>query len=275
MAHPKGGLTGSPRVKGEKVPSAKGGLTGSQRVKQGSEYFDKPQEPQTPEQLEEVIQATDAKARERLKSRFENNNGTATSATTQSQSGLTRGNHTQALQLANQIGSQYGVAEIDVKDLLGTDPYKADGNIPEMKAADANREKLKIQRQNNALEVRHEKIKQGRKIAQLAKEQILLVGDFVDYHTARIDVATKVVKNQQSEVKYNIEVSKLDQLDELLIQQDIATQGTKNLTPGIRDEWVLKVQNQATKNDRIRLDIEGATVENERKREEIEARLID
>jgi hypothetical protein len=40
----------------------------------------------------------------------------------------------------------------------------ADATIPEMKAADANREKLKIQRQNNALEVRLEKLNRVEKL---------------------------------------------------------------------------------------------------------------
>jgi hypothetical protein len=69
----------------------------------------------------------------------------------------------QSLNKASDIASEYGIKEIEISDLLGSDPYKADANIPEMKAVDANREKLKIQRQNNALEVRLEKIRQGKK----------------------------------------------------------------------------------------------------------------
>ncbi|MBW4450974.1 MAG: hypothetical protein KME38_30195 [Spirirestis rafaelensis WJT71-NPBG6] len=79
-------------------------------------------------------------------------------------------NHKESLSKASEIASEYGIKEIEIGDLLGSDPYSADANIPEMKAADANREKLKIQRQNNALEVRLEKIKQGRKVVSVATE---------------------------------------------------------------------------------------------------------
>ena len=183
--------------------------------------------------------------------------------------------HKQSLDKASEIASQYGVKEIEVSDLLGTDPYAADANIPEMKAADANREKLKIQRQNNALEVRHEKIKQGRKVVAIATEQRRLIGDFVDFATAGIETATKVVKNQIADTRYQTEQSKLEQSEELLYQQRVATQGTMNLTHGIEDEWALKFELQASKNDRLKLEIEGSRKENDIKREELEARLFE
>jgi hypothetical protein len=158
---------------------------------------------------------------------------------------------------------------------LALTPYKADANIPEMKAVDANREKLKIQRQNNALEVRHEKIKQGRKVVAIATEQRKFIGDFVDFSTAGIETATKVVKNQVADTKYQIEQSKLEMTEEQLIQQQIATQGTLNLTSGIEEEWSLKFQSQQAKNDRLKLEIEGSIADNERKREELEAKLLE
>ncbi len=181
----------------------------------------------------------------------------------------------QSLAKASQIASEYGVEEIEISDLLGSNPYAADANIPEMKAVDANREKLKIQRQNNALEVRLEKIKQGRKVVSIATEQRRLIGDFVDFSTVGIETATKVVKNEIADTKYQTEQSKLEQTEELLYQQRVATQGTMNLTHGIEDEWQLKFQLQGTKNDRIRLEIEGSHRDNDIKREELEARLVE
>lgn len=184
-------------------------------------------------------------------------------------------NHKQSLNKASEIASEYGIAEIEISDLLGSNPYSADANIPEMKAVDANREKLKIQRQNNALEVRLEKVKQGRKVVAVATEQRQLIGDFVNFSTVGIEVATKVVKNEIADVKYQTEQSKLEQTEELFYQQRVATQGTMNLTHGIEDEWALKFQLQGTKNDRIRLEIEGSHRDNDIKREELEARLIE
>lgn len=190
-------------------------------------------------------------------------------------SSLVTDNHKQSLNKASEIASEYGIKEIEVSDLLGSDPYSADANIPEMKAVDANREKLKIQRQNNALEVRLEKIKQGRKVVSVATEQRRLIGDFVDLATVGVETATKVVKNQIATTKYHTEQSNLEQSEELLHQQQIATQGTFNLTNGISEEWELKLQKQNAKNDRLKLEIEGSLKDNDVKREELEARLTE
>lgn len=180
-----------------------------------------------------------------------------------------------ALNQAFQVGSQYGIEQLNLKELIGGNPYAANDSIPEMKAADANREKLRIQRQNNALDVRLERIKQNCKITTIATEERRLLGDLVDFETVGTETATKVVKNQMADTKYRIEQSKLEQTEEQLEQQQIGTQGTLNLTEGIRLEWQLKLENQQAKNDRLRLDIEGAIKDNDRRREELEARLLE
>lgn len=267
----------------------------------GSKHFKKPKDtpPSTPSSTPDSTptpeQQTDAKARARVKERFQQTAQTIGNAAQAVSSGVkavntaaktvrrgftggspivTNSSDT-SLKQAVEIAQQYGVGEIDIKEMLGNDPYKADADIPEMKAVDANREKLKIQRQNNALEVRHEKIKQGRKVVQIATEQRKFIGDFVDFATAGIETATKVVKNQVADTKYQIEQSRLEQNEEYLIQQQIATQGTLNLTAGIEEEWSLKFQSQQAKNDRLRLEVEGSIQDNERKREELEAKLLE
>ena len=267
----------------------------------GSKHFKKPKDtpPSTPSSTPDSTptpeQQTDAKARARLKERFQETAQTVGNAAQAVGNGVKAVNHVAktvrrgftggssivtnssdaSLKQAVEIAQQYGVGEIDIKEMLGTDPYRADADIPELRAIDANRERLKIQRQNNALEVRHEKIKQGRKVVAIATEQRKFVGDFVDFATAGIETATKLVKNQVADTKYQIEQSKLEQTEEQLIQQQIATQGTLNLTDGIEEEWSLKFQSQQAKNDRLRLEVEGSIQENERKREELEAKLLE
>ncbi|BAY67222.1 hypothetical protein NIES22_73850 (plasmid) [Calothrix brevissima NIES-22] len=190
-------------------------------------------------------------------------------------SSLVTDNAKSALDQALKVGNQYGIEQINLSEFITGNPYQASDSIPEMKAADANREKLKIQRQNNALDVRLERIKQNRKITTIATEERRLLGDLVDFETVGIETATKVVKNQIADTRYRIEQSKLEQTEEQLQQQQIATQGTLNLTEGIRLEWQLKLENQQAKNDRLRLDIEGAIKDNDRRREELEARLLE
>jgi hypothetical protein len=182
--------------------------------------------------------------------------------------------HGTSLQQAYGIAKQYGVTEIDTSSMLGSDPYSADGDIPEMDAKTANQHKFKIQRQNNALEVRLAKIQQGRLVAKVVKENVNLVGDFVEVNTAQIEVGTKVIGNQIALTNYGIAQSRLEQTEELLIQQNIATQGTLNLTNGIRDEWDLKAEKQQAKNDKLRLEIQGAHAEIEAKTLEVESKMF-
>jgi len=41
------------------------------------------------------------------------------------------------------------------------------------------------------------------------------------------------------------------------------------------EEWSLKFQSQEAKNDRLKLEVEGSIQDNERKREELEAKLLE
>ncbi|MEL6166496.1 MAG: hypothetical protein AAFR37_23050, partial [Cyanobacteria bacterium J06628_3] len=166
-------------------------------------------------------------------------------------SDLVTGDTNHALTKADDLAANYGLkTEIDLHSALSGDPYAVDDSIPEMTAKEANALKLRIQRQNNALEVRHERTKQKRKIVAIGTEETRLKGDLVDYATAGIETATKVVKNQIADTKFQTEQSKLEETEELLEQQDIRTQGTIRLTEGVRDEWDLRFEKQQRNNEK-------------------------
>jgi hypothetical protein len=257
MAHPKGGLTGSKRFQKPTIEDPTDALkSAAQAIANGVQSV-----------ATGVQAATDTaksvgKANRSIRNSFKGGSALVTSDVDS------------ALDQANVLASTFGLETLNLKEALVGNPYQSSDSIPELKAADANREKLKIQRQNNALDVRLEKVKQGRKLAAIAQEERRLVGDLVDYATVGIETATKVVKNKVADTRYQIEQSKLEQTEEQLEQQQIATQGTLNLTEGIRHEWQLKFENQQAKNDRLRLEIEGTIQETDRKREELEAKLL-
>jgi hypothetical protein len=252
----------------------RGGLTNSAR-------FDKPEVTTSPietivDKASNVVQSVSGTAQ---------SVGNATRAISNGVKGVQRSfsgsspmvtaDHKEALTLANTMSSQFGIQDIELTELLGTDPYAADSSAPEMTSSEANATKLRIQRQNNSIEVRHEKVKQGRKVVALAIEQRRLVGDMVDFATAGVEVASKVVKHEIANVRFQTEQSKLEQSEELLIQQQVATEGSINLTEGIRQEWVLKFDRQQAKNENLRLEVEGAIRENDVKRQELEAKLLE
>jgi hypothetical protein len=191
-------------------------------------------------------------------------------------SSLVTSEHSQVLGQAKEIASTYGVQLTDIQGHMSASNDDVDESLGEgISAKEANERKLKIQRQNNKLEVRLERVKQKRKIATLHKEELNLIGDLVDVATTGVQVASKMVNHQIAVTDFQTNQSKLEEHEELLIQQGIRTQGTINLTHGIQTEWNLKFQKQERSNERLQLEIEGAEKSNEQKRLEIEAFLLN
>ncbi|RCJ42542.1 hypothetical protein A6769_37250 [Nostoc punctiforme NIES-2108] len=176
----------------------------------------------------------------------------------------------------NQIANSYGVAQLNLNEILGSDLYDANSStLKQVTLSEANKQKMIAQKQLNGLEVIEANLRRDRKAAQVAKENVLLVGDIVDYHTSKIDVSSKVIDNQIAETNYQVRQSRLLQTEEYLDQQRIATAGTISLSEGLREEWELKFQLQQTKNEALKLQVEGALKNNELKRQEIEAFLLE
>lgn len=188
---------------------------------------------------------------------------------------LVTNEHSQVLGQAKEIASTYGVELTDIQGHMSASNDDVDDSLGEgISAKEANERKLKIQRQNNKLDVRLDRIRQKRKIATLHKEELNLVGDLVEVATTGVQVASKMVNHQIAVTDFKTNQSKLEEHEELLIQQGIRTQGTINLTEGIRTEWDLKYQKQERSNERLQLEIEGAEQSNQQKRLEIEAFLL-
>ncbi|MBW4435352.1 MAG: hypothetical protein KME28_27500 [Pelatocladus maniniholoensis HA4357-MV3] len=178
------------------------------------------------------------------------------------------------LNQAKSVATGYGVQLIDLNSELSGDPYAPSGTLPQQDAKTANQNKLIIQKQNNALEVRLERRKQQRKIAAIHKEELALVGDIADIRKTGFDVAKKFVQSEISHVQFQTEQSKLEENEELLEQQIIRTQGVINLTQGIQTEWDLKLQKQARSNEQLEIEIQGMENTIEKRRAEIEADMF-
>lgn len=61
----------------------------------------------------------------------------------------------------------------------------------------------------------------------------------------------------------------------MLEQQRIATAGTQALTPLIQEEWGLKVEQQKIKNESLKVDIEKGVADVDRKKNELEVKLLE
>jgi hypothetical protein len=276
-----GGLTGASLESSKK--RTRGGLT-------GSKHFETPSSPPS-NQEQAGVTPTPTSVKERIQQQFGNGVQAATTAVSTVRQGgqavssaakqvrraasggseLVTKEASGVLEGATSYAGEYGVALIDLKSEMGADPYKASDSLPQMDAKEANQQKLIIQKQNNALEVRLERTKQKRQVAKIYNEELKLVGDLADIRATGFDVASKFVKSEIANVDFQTQQSRLEEHEELLHQQIIRTQGVMNLTAGIQTEWDLKLEKQQTQNERLEIEIQGGKDENSRRREALEA----
>ena len=237
-----GTLTGSSLER----KTAKGSLTGSKRLTNPiTENI-----PATAIPSSSDVQQADFNARARVAARF------APAATNQ-----------------NLVGSDLAIGSLDISSLLGNNIFAADSPIPEQSASESNSHLLKIQRQQNSISVALAKAKLQQNVVALGIEHQKLQGLTIDHRSEENNVATKGIQFERSHVRFENESSKLLQDRELLSQQHIATESTQLLTPYIREEWQLKIEYAKTKNDRLRIEIQGAVQENTHKQLTYEAKL--
>jgi hypothetical protein len=187
---------------------------------------------------------------------------------------LVDGDTQHTIDAAQDLAASYGLQIENLGNTLNQSNFDIDDSIPQMSAKEANQLNLTIERQNNALDVQHNRIKQKRRQVRNHKEEWQLVSDLVDLDTAKIDVGTKVVKHEIAATKLQTEQSRLEETEELLEHQTIRTQGTIGLTEGIRREWDLKLEKQHRQLEALEIEIEQQDNRNARKREEVESFLF-
>ncbi|MBW4450828.1 MAG: hypothetical protein KME38_29400 [Spirirestis rafaelensis WJT71-NPBG6] len=276
----KGGMTGAdlnPKNRGNK-----GGLTGSKHFEPISvdsvlKDIDNPSNQTNSTQTNSTQtankpnQSNGTDIRSTRKKERENKNHSIR----QEKSTLTTDSHAKVLEGAKEIGQSYGVQLTDIKAHMSVSNDTVDESLGEgISKKEANARLLKIERQNNLIEVRNARIKQKRKIATNYGEELGLLGDTVGNATKAVNVAKKFVEYQTEVTDFHTAQSKLEEHEELYLQQAIKTQGVKNLTAGIEEEWELKFVQQESRNDALFLAIESSDKRNEQTRLEMEAFLL-
>lgn len=164
--------------------------------------------------------------------------------------------------------------KLDIAGLLGSnDHFTADCQIPELSASEANSQLLKLQRQENAIGVALAKVRLQQNVVGLGIESRKFQGLEFDYKAEAAVTQTKAIGLERSQVRLQLETSKLTQDREYLSHQQITTEGTQNLTALVREEWALKLEHFATKNNRLRIDIQTAQLDNQHRLAACEAKL--
>ncbi|NJL78618.1 MAG: hypothetical protein HC836_44730 [Richelia sp. RM2_1_2] len=255
-----------------------GGLTGSERVK--AKKRGRPKKSETPDKsaLENLQQAT--KTVTDVVGSVVDGVQTVTNAGKQVRrafnggSNLVSGDSLEATQQAQELASSYGLQIDDIANTIGGSNFEIDESIPEMDAKEANKLTLRMERQNNALDVAYVRINQKKKQIRNHKGEWENIGDLVDLDTTKINVGTKVIKHEIAATKFQIEQSKLEETEELLEQQVIKTQGVISLTDGIRTEWDLRLEKQQRQLEKLQIEIEQVDNDNARQREKLESFLF-
>ena len=140
---------------------------------------------------------------------------------------------------------------------------------------EATKRRTLIAKQKNELDVMYDKyalIKRGYEVEDIS-HQAIAAG--VKAKKSEVQVGTEVLGYQEALVKYDIAESKLEQAEELLIQQQDATAGTKLLTEPLRIEWQLKLEQQETKNEGLQLQIQQSKASNIQRQLQVEADIIN
>ncbi|MUH00825.1 hypothetical protein F7734_54575 [Scytonema sp. UIC 10036] len=251
----KGGLTGSKRVTGE-----------TETETTASEGFPLPDVPSpygfdsSPEVAEADSNAR-AKVAEKLKQ------------TGQAVVGAIINTASAAVQATNN-GTISANTGVDFAGIVATGSAEVPQYVEGMSNAESTKRRLEIQRQRNTIAVMTDNKRLEQDIVTLGIEHRKLEGKVIDYHTEGVHNQTKTVQFHRAETARDIETSKLVQDKEHLVQQNVATEGTQSLTPGIKKEWEQKLELQSVKSEKLRLEIESAKYDNEYKRQELEVKLL-
>ena len=163
----------------------------------------------------------------------------------------------------------------DAASLGAEDFSQPAANLTGLTIKEATSRRTLIAKQKNELDVMYDKyalIKRGYEVEDIS-HQATAAG--VKAKKSEVQVGTEVLGYQEALVKYDIAESKLEQAEELLIQQQDATAGTKLLTEPLRIEWQLKLEQQETKNEGLQLQIQQSKASNIQRQLQVEADIIN
>ena len=163
----------------------------------------------------------------------------------------------------------------DAASLASGDFSQPAAGLEGLTIKEATSRRTLIAKQKNQLDVMYDKyslIKRGYEVEDIS-HQAIAAG--VKAKKSEVQVGTEVLGYQESLVKYDIAESKLEQSEELLIQQRDATAGTKLLTEPLRIEWTLKLEQQETKNEGLKLQIQQSKASNIQRQLQVEADIIN
>mgnify|MGYP001795648137 FL=1 len=138
---------------------------------------------------------------------------------------------------------------------MANDLFSVSSSLPRTTKAKADEFIQAIEEQRQTARVAKANIQLNRDVTQAATEYKGLEADVIKYATANQKVETEGYKFQQAVTDTSIQIEKLSQLEERLQQEKIATDGTKKLTPHIREQWEQREQLEKSKSEALKTQV--------------------
>lgn len=276
MPAKKGTVTGASLEKSNR--GKKGGLTGSKRVtgETSTPIAETAAETVLDPTPETTAQPTPASVIEKLQEI-----GNSTAATIEKGS--------QAVQAVQGFASRISTAvqstdndrnpsaitdgKVNTSEILARASADIDESVPQLDSAEATRRNIVIARQRNFVGVAINNTKLKQDLATLDNEQKRLVGMLVDGRTLDVNNETKAVQFHRATTKRDTELSALEQDRELLVHQQIKTEGTQAQTPLVQQLEQLKVAKMREEIEKQGHEIQAISYEKEKIKAETEAKF--
>ncbi|MUH00080.1 hypothetical protein F7734_50535 [Scytonema sp. UIC 10036] len=277
----KGTLTGANLENSKR--GVRGGLTGSKRLVTETEAVQSPEATSAFESSPEVASVDEA-ARNNLKEKLQQA-GQVVSPVVGAVGEAVKGAVGAAAQgVANKVTatvngsidynpSSLSNGSVDTAGILSKADAEIDESVPQLDSGEAIKRNITIARQRNFVGVAINNTKLKQDLATLDLEQQRLIGLLIDGKTARIDNEKKAITYHRSIVSRDTEISKLNQDRELLVQQNIRTEGTQNQTELIREQEQLKVDKLREQNEKVKYEIQNIAYEKEKIKQEAVAKF--
>ncbi|MEM7727375.1 MAG: hypothetical protein AAF208_13555 [Cyanobacteria bacterium P01_A01_bin.45] len=157
--------------------------------------------------------------------------------------------------ISKNIKTDLSIPKFEANSHMATDLFSVSSSLPRTTKTKADESIQAIEEQRQTVRVAKANIQLNRDVTQAATEYKGLEADVIKYATQTQKVETEGYKYQQAVTDTNIQIEKLSQLEERLQQEKIATDGTKKLTPHIREQWEQREQLEVSKTEALKTQV--------------------
>lgn len=165
--------------------------------------------------------------------------------------------------------------KVNTSEILSKASATIDENVPQLDAIEATKRKTIIARQRNFVSVAIDNTKLQQDIQTLDNEQQKLIGLLIDGKTARVNNETKAIGFHRAITKRDTELSALEEDRELLVHQQIKTDGTIAQTPLVQKREQLKVEKMKEEIEKLGVEIDNISSDKEKIKREAELKFAN